>query len=59
MANKAYKMEDDEELEKLFSQLDRETAKLIDNQHTPTKKTTNKKTPSKKTTVKKATTKKK
>lgn len=59
MANKAYKMEDDEELEKLFSQLDRETAKLIDNQHTPTKKTTTKKTPSKKTTVKKADTKKK
>jgi hypothetical protein len=59
MANKAYKMEDDEDLEKLFSQLDRETAKLIDNQHTPTKKTTTKKTPSKKTTVKKADTKKK
>ena len=59
MANKAYKMEDDEELEKLFSQLDRETAKLIDNQHTPTKKTTTKKTPTKKTTVKKADTKKK
>ena len=64
MANKAYKMEDDEELEKLFSQLDRETAKLIDNQHTPTKKTTSKKktakkTPTKKTTVKKSDTKKK
>lgn len=32
------KLEDDEELEKLFESLDRETAKLIDNQHTPKKR---------------------
>ena len=33
----------DEELDKLFEQMDRETAKLIDNQHTPTKKVITKK----------------
>ncbi len=37
-ANGSRKLEDDEELEKLFESLDRETAKLIDNQHTPTKR---------------------
>ena len=54
----------DEALDKLFEQMDRETARMIDNQHTPTKKTTAKKktakkTPTKKTTVKKSDTKKK
>ena len=49
-----YKMKDDEELEKLFEGMNRETAKKIDNQHTPTKKK-----PSKKAPVKKASTKKK
>lgn len=38
------KMPDDEELEKLFESLDRKTARLIDNQHTPTKRTTKKST---------------
>ena len=49
----------DEALDKLFENMDRETARMIDNQHTPTKKTTAKKTPSKKTPAKKADTKKK
>ena len=44
----------DEKLDKLFEQMDRETARKIANQHTPTKKA-----PTKKTTVKKADTKKK
>lgn len=39
----------DEALDKLFEQMDRNTAKMIANQHTPTKKAT-----PKKTTVKKA-----
>ena len=47
------KLPDDEKLEKLFEGLDRETARKIDNQHTPTKRTT------KKAPVKKADTKKK
>ena len=43
------KMSDDK-LDKLFEQMDRATARMIANQHTPTKKST-----AKKTTVKKAT----
>ena len=54
-----YKMADDEELEKLFAGMDRETAKKVNNQGCPTKRATIKKTPAKKTTVKKADTKKK
>ena len=49
----------DEALDRLFEQMDRETARMIDNQHTPTKKTLAKKKTTKKTTVKKADTKKK
>lgn len=48
------KMKDDEQLEKLFAKMDRETAKKIANQNSPTKRE-----PTKKTTVKKADTKKK
>ena len=53
-----YKMEDDEELEKLFEKMDRETARMIDNQHTPTKRVAKKKAPAKKAPAKKAVTKK-
>ena len=53
------KMEVDEQLEKLFEGMDRETARKVNNQGCPTKRATIKKTPAKKTTVKKATTKKK
>ena len=49
-----YKMEDDEELEKLFAKMDRETARKVANQNSPSKRT-----PVKKTLVKKADTKKK
>ena len=49
----------DEALDKLFEQMDRETARMIDNQHTPTKKTTVKKKTTKKAPAKKADTKKK
>ena len=48
------KMKDDEQLEKLFEGMSRETARKIANQGCPTKRT-----PAKKTTVKKASTKKK
>ena len=51
------KMEIDEELEKLFEGMDRETAKKVNNQGCPTKRTPIKKKTVK--TVKKATTKKK
>ena len=44
----------DEALDRLFEKMDRETARKIDNQHTPTKKTPKKAT-TKKTTVKKTT----
>ena len=37
------KLPDDEELEKLFEQMDRETAREIANQHTPTKRAKTKK----------------
>ena len=52
-----YKMADDPELEKLFEGMDRETARKVNNQGCPTKRTPIKKTTAK--TVKKATTKKK
>lgn len=39
----------DEALDKLFEQMDRNTARIIANQHTPTKKTTVKKSTVKKT----------
>ena len=42
----------DEALDKMFEQMDRKTAKMIANQHTPTKRTPTKRT------VKKASTKK-
>ena len=48
------KMKDDEQLEKMFAKMDRETARKIANQNSPTKRE-----PIKKTTVKKADTKKK
>ena len=48
------KMKDDEQLEKLFEGMSRETAKKVANQGSPTKRT-----PPKKTAVKKAVTKKK
>ena len=54
-----YKMADDEELEKLFEGMDRETARKVNNQGCPTKRVPLKKTPAKKTAVKKADTKKK
>lgn len=40
----------DEALDKLFEQMDRNTAKMIANQHTPTKKSTGKKATAKKKT---------
>lgn len=51
------KMEIDEELEKLFEGMDRETARKVNNQGCPTKRTT-KKTPAKKTGAKASTKKK-
>ena len=48
------KMKDDEQLEKLFEGMSSETARKVNNQGCPTKRT-----PSKKTKVKKADTKKK
>lgn len=48
----------DEALDKLFEQMDRETARMIANQHTPTKRATTKKTPAKKTGTKASTKKK-
>lgn len=48
------KMKDDEQLEAKFAKMDRETARKIANQNSPTKRE-----PIKKTTVKKANTKKK
>lgn len=52
-----YKMKDDEELEKLFAQMDRETVKMVVNQNSPSKREPNKRTKAK--TVKKTDTKKK
>lgn len=43
------KMKDDEELEKLFAKMDRETARMVNNQGCPTKRV-----PKKKATAKKA-----
>ena len=43
----------DEALDKMFEQMDRNTAKMIANQHTPTKRATAKKAPSKKAVTKK------
>lgn len=43
----------DEKLDRLFEQMDRETAKMIANQHTPTKRTQSKKNPVKKANTKK------
>lgn len=40
----------DEKIDKLFEGMSRETAKKVDNQHTPTKKTTVKKSTTKKKT---------
>lgn len=54
-----YKMPDDEELEKLFEGMDRETARKVNNQGCPTKRASVKKTPTKKATAKKTDTKKK
>lgn len=48
------KMKDDEQLEKLFAKMDRETARKIANQNSPTKRV-----PIKKASVKKTGTKKK
>ena len=48
-----YKMEDDEELEKLFAKMDRETARKVNNQGCPTKKAPAKKVPAKKVVTKK------
>lgn len=48
----------DEKLDRLFEQMDRETARMIANQHTPTKRTTTKKAPAKKTGAKASTKKK-
>ena len=48
-----YKMEDDEELEKLFAKMDRETARKIANQNSPTKREPIKKASVKKTVAKK------
>lgn len=47
------KMKDDEALEKLFEKMDRETAKMVNNQGCPTKRVTTKKAPAKKATTKK------
>ena len=44
------KLPDDEALEKLFAGMDRETARKVNNQGCPTKRTTTKKTTVKKTT---------
>ena len=52
--NGIMKMKDDEQLEKLFAGMSRETARKVANQGSPTKKA-----PIKKVSVKKATTKKK
>ena len=43
----------DEALDKLFEQMDRKTAKMIANQHTPTKRESVKKAPAKKAVAKK------
>lgn len=43
----------DEALDKLFEQMDRKTAKMIANQHTPTKRASVKKAPAKKVVTKK------
>ena len=48
-----YKMQDDEELEKLFAKMDRETARKVNNQGCPTKREPNKKKPVKKADTKK------
>lgn len=48
-----YKAPDDEELEKLFAGMSRETARKVNNQGCPTKKTTVKKAPAKKASTKK------
>ena len=48
----------DEKLDRLFEQMDRETARMIANQHTPTKRVTTKKAPAKKTGAKASTKKK-
>lgn len=52
------KMEIDEELEKLFEGMDRETARKVNNQGCPTKKSPKKKAPAKKTGAKASTKKK-
>lgn len=54
-----YKMKDDEELEKLFEGMSRETARKVANQGSPTKRVPTKKAPAKKADTKKADTKKK
>lgn len=53
-----YKMEDDEELEKLFEGMSKETARKVNNQGCPTKRASAKKTPAKKTGTKAGTKKK-
>lgn len=53
------KMKDDEQLEKLFEGMSRETAKKIANQGCPSKRGSAKKAPAKKADTKKADTKKK
>lgn len=53
-----YKMADDEELEKLFEGMDRETARKVNNQGCPTKRATVKKAPVKRTGTKASTKKK-
>ena len=47
------KMKDDEQLEKLFNGMSRETARKIANQGSPTKREPNKKQTAKKTVTKK------
>ena len=47
------KMKDDEELEKLFAKMDRETARKVANQGCPTKRASVKKAPAKKADTKK------
>ena len=47
------KMKDDEQLEKLFAGMSRETARKVANQGSPTKRHTTKKAPEKKADTKK------
>ena len=48
-----YKMKDDEELEKLFAGMDRETARKVANQNSPSKRESVKKATAKKASTKK------